>query len=178
MSATQFSQYKSLLPQSFLKSIDDIGKLLVIFSIGMVRPDIRYDMVGGIYAQLAQVVELSGLAGFYADACIGVRRAVVRLIAGVLAPLVARTGTLVLLLGPFLGARGDRVQLFLGGRDTLLFFGGLVVLGPSYRSFFLSMALICRTLCKWASRYSLGTLSSRLSIEALALTGAESIACV
>jgi len=98
----------------------------------MVSPDVGYHVVGGIYAQLAQVVELSGLAGFYADACVGVRRAVVRLVAGVLAPLVARTGTLVLVLGPFLGARGDRAQLFLGGRYTLLFFGGPVVPGPSY----------------------------------------------
>ena len=135
-------------------------------------------MVGSVHAQLGEVVQLAGLARLYADTCIGVRRAVVSLITGILAPLVARTGTLVLLLGPFLGARGDRAQLFLGGRDTLLFFGGLVALGPSYRSFFLSIALMCRTLRKWASRSSLGTLSSRLSIEALALTGAESIACV
>lgn len=70
----------------------------------MVGPDVRDHMVGGIDAQLGEVVQLPGLARFYADPRIGVRRAVMGLVAGVLAPLVARSRALVLVLGPLLVA--------------------------------------------------------------------------
>ena len=151
----------------------------------MVGPDIGYHMVGGIDRKLGEVVQLPGLAGLYADPCIGVRRAVMRLVArvsaspaGRLAPLVTSARALVLVPCPFPVPAFYRLQFFFIRGGALLFLGGLVVLGPSYRRFFLSMALIWRILCKWASRSFAGTLSSRLSIEAFAFTGAESMAWV
>jgi hypothetical protein len=144
----------------------------------MVGPDIGDHMVRRVHTELAQVVQLPGLAGLYADTRIGVGGTVMGLVAGVLTALVPCSRPLVLVLGPFPVPAFYPLELLFTGRDTLLLFGGLVVLGSSYRSFFLSISLICRILCKWASRSSSGTFSSRLSIEALALTGAESMAWV
>ena len=75
--------------------------MLVVLPIGMVGPDIRYHVIGRIHTQLAQVIQLSGLARLYAYTRIGVRGAVVCFVARVLAPLVTRPGALVLVLGPF-----------------------------------------------------------------------------
>ena len=144
----------------------------------MVGPDIRDHMMAGIHRQLGEIVQLPRLPGLYADTGIGIRRAVVGLVACISRALVPRSGTTVLVPRPFPVPALYPLELLFTGRDALLFLGGLVVLGSSYRSFFLSMALICRILCRWASRSSSGTLSSKLSIEALALTGAESMACV
>jgi hypothetical protein len=68
----------------------------------MIGPDVGYYMVCRIHAELAQVVQLARLPGLDAYPCIGVRGTVMGLVAGVLAPLVAGTGTLVLVLGPLL----------------------------------------------------------------------------
>ena len=75
--------------------------MLVVLPIGMVGPDIRYHVIGRIHTQLAQVIQLPGLARFYADTRIRVRGAVVCFVARVLAPLVASSRPLVLVLGPF-----------------------------------------------------------------------------
>ncbi len=74
----------------------------------MVGPDICYHVIGRIHTQLAQVIQLPGLARFYADTRIRVRGAVVCFVArvpaspaGRLAPLVTSSRPLVLVLGPF-----------------------------------------------------------------------------
>ena len=67
----------------------------------MVGPDISDYMMGRIHTELGEVVQLPGLTGFYADTGIRIRRAVVRLIAGILTALVPCSRSLVLVLGPF-----------------------------------------------------------------------------
>ncbi len=106
----------------------------------MVRPDIGYHVVRRIHAQLGEVVQLPGLAGFYADTCIGVRRAVVRLVAGVLAPLVPRTGALVLVLRPPPITAFDGIEFLLVGAHAPLSPVGPVALGLPVRLLFVHCA--------------------------------------
>ncbi len=93
--------YKALLPQPPLNPLYDIRQLLVVLPVGMVRPDVRYYMVGGIHAQLAQVVQLPGLARLDADTRVRVHRTVMGLVARVLAALVPCPRPLVPVLRPF-----------------------------------------------------------------------------
>lgn len=67
----------------------------------MVGPDIRDHVMGRVHGQLREIVQLPGLARLYADTGIRVGGTVVGLVAGVLTALVPRSGTLVLVLGPF-----------------------------------------------------------------------------
>ncbi len=87
---------QSLFPQLPLDPFYDILKLLVVLPVGMVGPNVRDYVVGGIDGKLGEVVQLPGLAGLYTDPCIGVRRTVMGLVAGILAALVARSRPLVL----------------------------------------------------------------------------------
>ena len=73
----------------------------------MVGRDVRDHMVPCVHGKLGEVVQLPGLAGLYTDTRIGVRRAVMGLVAGIpaspagrLAPLVPRSGALVLVFLP------------------------------------------------------------------------------
>ena len=112
--------HKALLPQAFLQSIDDIGQLLVVLPIGMIGPDVGYHMMCRVHAELGEVVQLPGLPGLDAYPCIGVGGTVMGLVTGVLASLVARTRTLVLVPGPLLVTALYRIEFLLVGGNAPL----------------------------------------------------------
>src|SRR5690606_20490543 len=121
----------------------------------------------------------------YADARIGIGGAVVGLVAGVAAALVAGTGALVTSTGSVQAWSLAHFWLrpFISCSSVLLAERFCWSLGALFvyacrRGFCLSLALICRSLRRCASSSSSGPFSSRLSIEALALTGALSTAWV
>ena len=102
----------------------------------MVRPDIGNHMVRRVHAKLGEVVQLSGLARLDADTGIGVRRAIVCLVARVLRPLVAGSRPLVLALRPLAVPALYGTELLFIGRYTMLALVGPVTLGLSVRRFF------------------------------------------
>lgn len=102
----------------------------------MIGLDVRDDMVPRVHTELAHVIELSSFARLNADARIGIRRAIMRLITGVLTALVARALALVLVLCPSLVTVLYRSQFLLIGTDSLLLFTGLVLFALSKQNFF------------------------------------------
>ena len=118
-----------MLPQAAGYAAYHLGQVLVVLAIGMVGANVSDHVIGGVYCELGRVVELAGFARFNADPRIGIRGAVMRLVAGVLAVLVARPRPLVLVLAPFLVAALQRLQLLVIGRYSALAFVRLIPLG-------------------------------------------------
>src|SRR6056297_905343 len=94
----------------------------------MVGLDIGNHMMRRINAQLAQVIQLSGLAGLYTDPSIRVGGAVMGFVAGVPASLVPCTRALVLVLGPLPVTALYGIEFLLVGGHTALALVGPVAL--------------------------------------------------
>ena len=67
----------------------------------MISFDISDHIVRRIYAQLAVIVELSGLARFYTDPGIRICRTIVCFVACITAAFIASPGPLILFFCPF-----------------------------------------------------------------------------
>jgi len=127
--------YKALPPQAAFQPFHDIGQLLVVLPIGMIGPDVGYHMMCRVHAELGEVVQLPGLPGLDAYPCIGIGGTVMGLVTGVLASLVARTRTLVLVPGPLLVTALYRIEFLLVGGHIPLSLIGPVALALAVRFF-------------------------------------------
>ncbi|VXC38324.1 hypothetical protein MARI151_80001 [Maribacter litoralis] len=106
----------------------------------MVRPDIGNYMMGGIHAQLTEVVQLSCLARLYAYPGIGVGRTVMGLVARILCSLVSGARSLILVLRPFFVPALYRGELIIVGGNTSLSFIRPVALALAVWHFFVHCA--------------------------------------